>query len=126
MQSDSYLKRFVAAYIEAALWSSTDEDGDPLDGQYDADDLSEETLEEMHKDCKDFVETQSSDLGLAQLHFGYSPERAGHDFWLTRNGHGAGFWDRGLGDLGDHLSEAARVYGEVWLYVGDDGKVWIQ
>lgn len=21
-------------------------------------------------------------------------ERAGHDFWLTRAGHGAGFWDR--------------------------------
>lgn len=20
-------------------------------------------------------------------------EQAGHDFWLTRNGHGAGFWD---------------------------------
>jgi|TARA_R110000744_G_scaffold366338_1_gene475354 hypothetical protein len=25
-------------------------------------------------------------------------ERIGHDFWLTRNGHGAGFWD---GDWND-------------------------
>jgi hypothetical protein len=50
--------------------------------------------------------------------------RAGHDFWLTRNGHGAGFWDRGLGDLGERLSKAAKVYGEVYLYPGDDGKVY--
>ena len=25
-------------------------------------------------------------------------ERIGHDFWLTRNGHGAGFWDGGWND----------------------------
>lgn len=37
---------------------------------------------------------------------GYSPERAGHDWWLSRGGHGAGFWDRAeleAGNLGDAL-----------------------
>ena len=49
-----------------------------------------------------------------------SPEQFGHDFWLTRNGHGAGFWDRGLGALGSELSEAARSFGTVDVYEGGD------
>lgn len=51
-------------------------------------------------------------------------DRAGHDFWLTRCGHGAGFWDRGLGDIGCKLTEAASVYGSVDLYIGDDGLIY--
>jgi hypothetical protein len=50
---------------------------------------------------------------------------AAHDFWLTRNHEGAGFWDRGLGSLGDDLTNGADAYGECWLVVGDDGKLYI-
>jgi hypothetical protein len=50
-------------------------------------------------------------------------EAFGHDFWLTRNGHGAGFWDRGLGALGDRLTDASKPYGEVNLWVDADGSV---
>ena len=32
--------------------------------------------------------------------------------------------DRGLGELGERLTDAAHVYGEVCLYVGDDGLVY--
>jgi hypothetical protein len=49
----------------------------------------------------------------------------GHDLWLTRNGHGAGFWDRGLGDVGDKLTAIAKRMGSKSLYVGDDGKIYI-
>ena len=49
-------------------------------------------------------------------------ERAGHDFALTRNGHGTGFWDRGLGTLGDLLTERAKAFGEQNAFVDDDGK----
>lgn len=42
--------------------------------------------------------------------------QAGHDFWLTRNRHGAGYWDRGLGNLGKRLTESAHGYGEVCVY----------
>jgi hypothetical protein len=37
-------------------------------------------------------------------------EQTGHDFILTANGHGTGFWDRGLGSRGDRLTEATRGY----------------
>lgn len=50
---------------------------------------------------------------------------AGHDFWLTRCGHGAGFLD---GDWPEPhasaLDEAAKAFGNVDLYVGDDGRIW--
>ena len=49
---------------------------------------------------------------------------AGYDFWLTRNGHGTGFWDRGLGNIGKRLAGRAAECGSADLYVGDDGRIW--
>jgi len=118
----SSFEKFFRAYVACALWSSTDEaneqGGSMMDGNYDIDDINSQSLEEMRADCLDFWEAQS------ELLEGLDPEQCGHDFWLTRNGHGAGFWDRGLEELGDKLSEACRPYGECYLYVGDDGEVY--
>jgi hypothetical protein len=36
--------------------------------------------------------------------------QCGHDFILTANHHGAGFWDRGLGARGDRLTKASDGY----------------
>lgn len=107
-------------YIVCALWSSTDEDGEPLDGAYDASDIAPDTLATMKSDVEDFVSANQADL----VESGQSEEQIGHDFWLTRNGHGAGFWDRGLGAVGDRLTKACKVYNGVDLYVGDDGKIY--
>jgi hypothetical protein len=41
---------------------------------------------------------------------GVEAGQCGHDLILTANGHGAGFWDRGLGAAGWRLTEAARGY----------------
>lgn len=49
----------------------------------------------------------------------YDAKAAGRDFWYTRNGHGVGFWDRGLGDIGDKLSDIAREFGEVNAFFGN-------
>lgn len=54
-------------------------------------------------------------------------EGTGHDFWLTRNGHGCGFWDRNdclPADAGQRLTAASEKCGEYYLYVGDDGIVY--
>jgi len=32
-------------------------------------------------------------------------EQAGHDFWLSRNGHGTGFWDRDSSYYSDHVRD---------------------
>lgn len=48
--------------------------------------------------------------------------QAGIDFWLTRNGHGTGFWDRGeYGGWQTFLTLEAEKFGEAAVYLGDDG-----
>ena len=110
------LDTFTAAYVEAALWSSTDDAGTPLDVAYSTADIAPETLAQMVADCQRFQ--ADNDLSEGKL------ERAGHDFWLTRCGHGAGFWDGDWPETGDKLTEASKAFGNVDLYVGDDGKIY--
>jgi hypothetical protein len=124
------LDLMLAGYIEAAIWSSTDDDGNPLDARFDKSDLAPETVEKMKADVVAFATTQAEHLRpefLLHALMGYAwEEYVGHDFWFTRNGHGAGFWD---GDweksVGVVLSDAARAYGECDLYVGDDDKLYL-
>lgn len=106
-------------YLIAALWSSTDEHGEPLDAVYTVDDIAPEAQAKALEDCTDFIEAHARQLS------GLSAEQIGHDFWLTRNHHGAGFWDRGLGALGQALTIAAHVYGGCDAYVGDDGQIYL-
>lgn len=117
------LDEFTRAYIACALWSSNDEStpegGEPMDASYGIEDIAPETLERMRADCEDFRADEKTRECLKRL----SVEQGGHNFWLTRNGHGAGFWDRGIGAAGDYLHQRAKVYGSCDLYVGDDGKV---
>lgn len=110
----------LQAYVECALWSSTDESGEPLDAVYGPDDLSAEALDEMREDVGNFL-AGARTADLDQLDAG----RIGHDFWLTRNGHGAGFWDRGIGEAGERLTAEAHTYGSSDLYVGDDGLIHV-
>lgn len=113
--------KLTAAYITAALWSSNDEStpqgGKPLDANFTAADIAPETLERMRSDCATFQAENVDDIA-ADL------ERAGHDFWLTRCHHGAGYWD---GDWPEpaatHLTDAAHKFGESTLYIGDDGLI---
>lgn len=109
----------AAAYIECALWASTDDHGNPLDDNYNVNDLAPCALATMLAECDRFERENAKDIN-GDL------ERAGHDFWLTRNGHGAGFWD---GDWppeeGARLTEAAQSFRECDLYVGDDGRLYV-
>lgn len=52
---------------------------------------------------------------------GYSPEQVGYDLWLTRNRHGVGFADRGLGELGTELQRYVGNMGSVEVDIEADG-----
>jgi hypothetical protein len=117
------MNAFQLAFLECALWSSTEseEDGNigpSLDDNYDTCDFDPASLTSLLKDCEDFCESNAELLEQAG-----DDAQNGHDFWLTRNGHEAGFWDRGYGAVGDELSKASKVYGSVDLYV-HEGKVF--
>ncbi len=106
---------FFNSYVDTALWSSTDESddqgGDPLDANYDRGDITKAALKRMRKDTDAFVRAHGSMIEGKE-------GRAGHDFWLTRNRHGAGFWD---GDWPEPdatiLTDASHAFGEQNLYV---------
>ena len=112
---------FTRAYLECALWSTTDEStptgGEPMDANYDLEDISPECLAQAQADCAAF-QAQAGDMIADDL------GGAGHDFWLTRNGHGAGFWDGDWGAHGDALTALAESFGTVDLYVGDDNRIY--
>jgi len=118
------LDTFTRQYMETALWSSTDNaddsGGEPLDKNYGIDDIAPETRDKMIDDCIDFQQRYRYMLDNAYGEGGIDSGRAGHNFWLSRNGHGAGFFDDNL----DDLQKAAESYGEFYLYVGDDGMIY--
>jgi hypothetical protein len=126
-------QEFCRGYITAALWSSTDDGGEPLDRNFSQKDIAPTSLRKMKHDCVKFMEANRRDLVLYCETVRYNPSEgsemayAGHDFWLTRNGHGAGFWDRdGISEqLGERLTKASKKFGSSDLYVGDDGKVHV-
>lgn len=124
------LDTVLAAYVECALWSSYDYRGEddapePFDSWATRDDIAPETLVDMREDCAAMILAAENIDGAEWWDDG----QFGHDFWLTRNGHGAGYWDRHYGDCveahaGDALTREAKVYGGCDLYLGDDGKVY--
>ncbi|HXH93598.1 MAG TPA: hypothetical protein VNN25_18600 [Thermoanaerobaculia bacterium] len=126
------MDEFTRGFLETALWSSNDESddsgGEPLDANYSIEDFDPKSLEGLERDCERFQSENADDLAVCYETGirGQSDEfSAGHDFWLTRCGHGAGFWD---GDYPEpqatRLSEASENFGNVDLYVGDDGQIY--
>lgn len=126
---------FLRGYLECALWSSNDPDTEePLDSIYGIDDIDPETREVAREDCAVFGRA----LGYKLMEFGKMTGRddasLGHDFWLTRNGHGAGYWDRYLETesgsdrdrvkaLGEELSEKTNYFGAIDLMPIGNGKI---
>jgi hypothetical protein len=109
------MQTFMDAYMEAMFWTECNSDNPELEHKT-LDDLAPEALKTIKDDCDRFEKLIPDSIDLSQ---------AGHDFWLTRNGHGAGFWDRGLGAIGDKLTDLAHAAGEQGLYLGDDGKLYV-
>jgi hypothetical protein len=120
----SDLDQFTQDYIACALWLA---DEDPGSGDWShniparLEDLAPEAVASMIEDC----ETFRNDAKIVAAIDGRQ-SRAGHDFWLTRNGHGAGFWDGDWPEAeGDMLTMQSKKFGEVDLYRGDDGKLYL-
>ena len=125
------LDDFTRAYLEAILFAETDnaddKGGEPLDANYDLWDFDSDSLDKAVEDCRRFQEENAVDLALYSHPQWSAAELGGHDFWLTRNGHGCGFWDRNdclPEDAAQRLTAAAEKCGEVDLYVGDNGKIY--
>lgn len=121
----SYVDEMTEAYIECALWTAPEDMIRPTSGQFDASPylsrIPKETREEARAECLTFYTKHHHDLD------GWDGGQAGHDLWLSRNGHGTGFFDRselGEKDARERLQTAARALPERSIYVGRGG--WIK
>ena len=102
---------------------------------------------EGHSDClafeasKDLIKKIEDDWDSFEsqaIELGFDPEKhrvtyidlsegdywdyAAHDFILTRNGHGAGFWDGDWNEpIATKLTDLCKKFGEIEVYLSDDG-----
>jgi hypothetical protein len=121
-----YSKMFIQ-YVETAFWSSNEDDDRSFEyHNADIDDLSECAKQSMWDDCVAFADETESYRGAI------TADDMGHNFWLNRNGHGAGFWDKDFSyadgtddNTGNKLSDASHVWGSSDLYRGDDGMIYV-
>jgi hypothetical protein len=98
--------KFISAYFAAVNFTETGDIDEPKGGA----ELDEEFTRESIIDCLAFYSSIACYITDEQI------EQSGHDFWMTRNGHGTGFWDR-PGTYGayhsDKFTEHAEAFGEV-------------
>lgn len=110
------IEKIVLHYLVAALWTN---ELDELSAECDIDPESKKIATKV---VEKFLELASPLLTKE-----WTDEQIGHDLWLTRGGHGAGFWDRNLPN-GDELSaicDTMRFNGEVYeengvAYINND------
>jgi hypothetical protein len=143
------LNSILKGYIDAALWTEEEElkeqspkidfneDDDKDDdiekiihlhnslnikpiANFTREDIDNDSLIDAYADIKKFIELAGKEpVKYAIEEIGL--ERLGHDIWLTRNGHGAGFFDHSFDDeIEIPLMDAGQKLGSKTLYVGDD------
>lgn len=138
MFTKTEIDRIVTSQLDSLLWSegvANDETGKFTDTMWDelycADDATLELRNKLAEELTlgadvEFYGVSTRDALVKALdtyveHFGSDwPGQFGHDLALTRNHHGAGFWDRGLGDAGDVLTDWAHSLGTLNVFHGHD------
>ena len=116
-----YSDRFLRSYLVAMLWTDLPDDQQGR-GEFDGNDACERWLKRITRNARDRSESDCRRFCLlAGPLIDSDPERAAFDFWNTRNGHGAGFWDGdwshidptapGFDDAGAQLTAIAKLFG---------------
>ena len=120
---------FIAGAADAALWSTIPLDDDGM-GDVTADELEIGGEELIKLRCTIVYYARDwfiAHYPLIRSAMSDNPEyndwtQVGYDWWLTTQGHGAGFWDRGLGTAGDALTDSCGGYeGILELYLDSEG-----
>jgi len=112
-------ERFKAGYIDALYFTDTGEEGQP-----DADtELAPEAKARISKRCAAFWGHCGPDVLKEPTQ---TIEQAGHDFWLTTQGHGVGFWDGGWPTQGEELTRVCdKFFKSLDTYEGDNGQIYL-
>jgi len=123
--SEDAVDAFVRGYVAAALWASVPLDALPNDDAsleargFTARSIDPDSMSAAENDCRAFVTDNWATLREV-LDDSYTEHLAGSDFFLSRNGHGAGFFDRGRASCWHTLQRAAKVWGETHATIDGD------
>jgi hypothetical protein len=110
---------FVDAYLEASILSGDDQSGNPLFGRYTISDFAQEAVDKAVRDSNRFIDKNMKLLDKP----GIARSQHGHEFWMARNYHDAGFRDRRYVPNGHILRETAGEFGREQVIVGGDDKL---
>ena len=121
------LEEFTQAVIGALYLTDTGDIDQPTS---DAE-LNEETRLDLVADCRSFwrhygcyIMADTCECNRESGEYSKAAQ-AGHDFWLTRNGHGVGFLDGDWSEkYAEMLSDGAKSYGPFETFLGDDGRIY--
>jgi hypothetical protein len=146
------LNEILEGYLECALWTEEERlkedqhvDNKAIDDEDDDDNEIEKLIKLQRKlNNKPFISFITDDLDVDSKIQAYidiktfisnaggsaisealddnGTARLGHDIWLTRNGHGAGFFDHSY-NFEKELTDAAHKLKQVDLYINADGKL---
>lgn len=132
-----YVNPTVQALAETILCTECDNDGVPLDKNYTINDFDQRSLENLYSDFQQFVEIVEPEItekvgsqwdSIDDFYDLMQPSenQTEYDYILTRNHHGAGFWDGDwVFEVSEILASAASCQPEFSAYVGDDGKIYL-
>ena len=112
----------VSCHFEAVAdgYKSFSTDGFSLDENKGLIDISWDLRESSVKDLDAFeIRAKSEAAEELEDYLRISPDTVEHDFCLTRNGHGVGFWSRNV-DRFPGLTKIAESFGEVNAYVNSE------
>jgi hypothetical protein len=120
----------IRGYGEAGLWTSScnglaehegcfgnDCDVSLCDIGFDVSHLQGWVRTSVRHECEDFV--RLCEDARPSVFDGMDAGQIGHDFWLTSRRHGTGFWDHGLGERGEFLTECAHTFSEADFFVSN-------
>jgi len=113
----------ILPYYKQAIFFTEDVNSEY---EWNGAEFSIEAETKMFGDIRVFIECIENIRDVLEKS-GMDFELFAHDFWLTRNNHGAGFWDSPeiWGEYGDALTEIAHRQGELCAYV-QDGLIYFE
>ena len=86
------VEEFVRGYIEAMLATAVGQEGEVLKKGYTADDIDHPAMDQIEADCRSFL--HKAGVFISPDHYNGAElssleAKAGHDFYMARNGKGA-------------------------------------
>ena len=125
-EKKEYVERnigYYSDYFECLFWADIEQNEDIENAnELGFEDIDLDSAVKQIEQLDDFF-SKADDI-LAETD--YVDAYAQHDFYLTRCGHGAGFWEAEYctEEQGEILTELAKSYGEVYISV-DNGIIYL-